>query len=558
MIGTIFSLLGALGVFLYGMRVMSDGLQKAAGDRLQKILNYMTKNRFMAVLTGFIITAFIQSSSATTVMVVSFVNASLLNITQAIGVIMGANIGTTVTTWIVSIIGFKFNIGSIALPIVGIGMPLMFSKYKNRRDFGEILIGFGLLFLGLMFLKDNVPSFDPNSGSLSFIQNWSNIAYPWSFIIFVAVGALLTVAVQSSSAAMAITVTMAFMGWIKFPTAAAIVLGENIGTTITAYLASFGASANARRAARAHFIFNVFGVIWMGFLFKLFTSETGIISKLAPWDFTIRENLPLNLSLFHTVFNVLNTLFCIGFVKQLALIVNKLVKANKRDLQTKEYRLDYISTGLQNTAQMNIFEAKKEVTKMSDITNKMFNKFLEVFHNPTKRIDKHISQVKEWEDLTDNMQEEISKYLVALSNEHLSEKNMTNVNLMMRIVHELENIGDSCYKLILLAQRRYKKKLKLHLKSNEEIKDYSVLIHEFSNLYSNRLNKKMREEDLKIAYELEEKINLSRNTLRKASRKRLQDGADVKAELLYLDILKNFEHIGDNILNISQALRQID
>jgi len=234
------------------------------------------------------------------------------------------------------------------------------------------------------------------------------------------------------------------------------------------------------------------------------------------------------------------------------------VKANKRDLQTKEYRLDYISTGLQNTAQMNIFEAKKEVTKMSDITNKMFNKFLEVFHNPTKRIDKHISQVKEWEDLTDNMQEEISKYLVALSNEHLSEKNMTNVNLMMRIVHELENIGDSCYKLILLAQRRYKKKLKLHLKSNEEIKDYSVLIHEFSNLYSNRLNKKMREEDLKIAYELEEKINLSRNTLRKASRKRLQDGADVKAELLYLDILKNFEHIGDNILNISQALRQID
>lgn len=562
MIGTIFSLIGSLGVFLYGMRVMSDGLQKAAGDRLQKILNYMTSNRFVAVLTGFIITAFIQSSSATTVMVVSFVNATLLNITQAIGVIMGANIGTTVTTWIVSVIGFKFKITSIALPIVGIGLPFLFSKYKKRRDFGEILIGFGLLFLGLMFLKSSVPDIKHNPEILSFIQNWSNIGYPWSFILFVAVGTLLTIAVQSSSAAMAITVTMAFMGWINFPTAAAIVLGENIGTTVTAYLASLGANVNARRAARAHLIFNLFGVIWMGLLFKLFTSETGIVYKLAPWDpMKIVDgkmiNLPLNLSLFHTIFNITNTVVFIGFVKQIAYVVQKLVKPNKRDLEAKGYQLNYISTGLQDTAQMNILEVKEEINKMSIITEDMFSTFLEVVNNPGKRMDEEVRQVKAWEELTDQMQEQISKFLVDLSNDGLSEKNIKKVNSMMRIVHELESIGDSCYKLVLLAQRRFNKKLELHAKSKDEIENYSNLIYQMINFYKDHLDLEINEVSIQKAYDLETQIDEARNTLRKAARHRIQEGANVKAELLYLDILKNFEHIGDNALNIAQALQNI-
>ncbi|MCF7858455.1 MAG: Na/Pi cotransporter family protein [Candidatus Cloacimonetes bacterium] len=557
MISTIFSLLGALGVFLYGMRVMSDGLQKAAGNRLQKILNYMTSNRFVAVITGFIITAFIQSSSATTVMIVSFVNASLLTLTQAIGVIMGANIGTTVTTWIVSIIGFKFKITAIALPVVGIGMPFLFSKYKNRRDFGEILIGFGLLFLGLMFLKESVPDIKSNPEVLSFIQNWSNIAYPWSFILFVFVGTLLTIIVQSSSAAMAITVTMAFMGWINFPTAAAIVLGENIGTTVTAYLASLGTSVNARRAARAHFVFNVFGVIWMGFLFNFFVSENGIIYKLAPWNANLQENLPLNLALFHTVFNIANTLICLNFVKQLATIATKLVKPGKRDLLNQEYKLNYISTGLQDTAQMNIIEVEQEILKMSEITDNMFDQFLDVFNHPSKKMDDQVKQVKDWEELTDKMQEEISKYLVSLSNEQLNEKNIQNVNSMMRVAHELESVADSCYKLIILAQRRYNSKLKLHSKSNEEINDYSNLIREFIKLYRENINEHLHENDMKEAYNLEIKIDNYRNNLVEEVQQRIQNGADVKAELLYLDILKNFEHIGDNSLNIAQSLRQL-
>ncbi len=558
MILRILNILGSLGVFLYGMRVMSNGLQKAAGDRLQSILNYMTKNRFMAILTGFLITAFIQSSSATTVMLVSFVNAGLLQLTQAIGVVMGANIGTTVTTWLVSIIGFKFKITTFALPIVGLGLPLIFSKRKRRRDLGEILIGFGLLFLGLMFLKSSVPDIKQNPEILEFITNYTEMSYPWSFLVFVFLGTILTIIVQSSSAAMAITVTLAFMGWINFQTAAAIILGENIGTTVTAFLASLGTNVNARRTARAHLFFNVFGVLWMFFFFNLFVSEKGIIYRLAPWDPNMIENLPLNLSLFHTIFNLINTVICVGFVKHFALLVEKIVKPNKYDQEKERYTLHYLSTGIQDTAQINILEVKKEIRKMSELVEKMFQTFLQVFYNPDKNMSDKIELVKNWEERTDQMQEEISKYLVELSKEQLNEANINNVNSMMRIVHELENIGDSCYKLLMLAQRRYKKKLQLHPKSDDEVKNYSELVQQFINLYKSKIESRLEEPDLELAFELENKIDQSRNQLRKAARTRIQEGADVKAELLYLDLLKNFEHIGDNALNIAQALRQIN
>ena len=563
MIGTIFNLLGSLGVFLYGMRIMSEGLQKAAGDKLQKVINFMTNNRLTAVLTGCIVTSLVQSSSATTVMVVSFVNASLLSLTQAIGVIMGANIGTTITTWIVSFIGFKFKVTAIALPIVGIGLPFIFSKYKKRRDFGEILIGFGLLFLGLMFLKESVPDIKHNPEILAFLQNYTNHGF-LSFLIFVFVGSVLTVIVQSSSAAMAITVTMAFKGWIDFPTAAAIVLGENIGTTVTAYLASIGTNVNARRSARAHFLFNVFGVVWMAFAFNLFTKENGIIYRFASlfWNPFLTNaqgqhvNFPLNVALFHSVFNVLNTMFFIPFVPQFSKFVEKLVKPKDSDLQ-KKYELKYISTGIQDTAELNILKAKQEIIKMSEVTKNMLLTFLDVFNNPDKKSIEKIEKIKEIEELTDQMQEEISKFLVECSKEELSETAVNNVNAMMRIVHELENIGDSCYKLALLTQRRYNKNLKLSSQAIKEINDYAQLILKFIKFYDDNLNQHLPKSDLQTAFQLEEKINANRNMLRKSARKRLQEGSDVKTELLYLDLLKNLEHIGDNALNISQALRQI-
>ncbi len=558
MIVLIFKLLGSLGVFLYGMRVMSDALQRTAGERLRRILNYMTANRYLAVLTGFIITALIQSSSATTVMVVSFVNASLLSLTQAIGVIMGANIGTTVTTWIVSLIGFKFNITAIALPIIGVGLPFMFAKTVRRRDFGEILIGFGLLFLGLMFLKDSVPNIKSNPEILEFLRNYTDLGF-LSFVIFVLVGSVLTVVVQSSSAAMAITVTMAYMGWINFETSAAIVLGENIGTTITAYLASLGTTVNARRAARAHFLFNTFGVIWMAIVFPYFIK---LVLHVAPWDpYLVNDqgnmvNLPLNLALFHTMFNVTNTLICIPLISYITIAVTKLVKETPQDAQ-KEYRLVYISTSLQNTPELNIIKAREEITHMARVIDEMFETFLHVFRNPDKKMGDIVSDIKEKEDYTDQMQEQITQYLVQLSGETLSDANVKNINAMMRIVNELENIGDSVYKLMLLTQRKYDNKITLHPKAMNEFNDFVELIQEFIELYKQQMNEGLEPKVLDLAYRLENKINHLRDDLKQAAQERLQHGADVKSELLYLDLLKHFEHIGDKSLNIAQALRKV-
>ncbi len=563
-VANIFKLLGALGVFLYGMRVMSDGLQKVAGNKLHQILNFMTQNRVAAVITGFLITALVQSSSATTVMVVSFVNASLLSLTQAIGVIMGANIGTTVTTWIVSLIGFKFSITSIALPVVGIGLPLIFSKVKKRRDLGGVLIGFGLLFLGLMFLKESVPDIKEHPEVLEFLKNYTNLGF-LSFVLFVGVGAVLTVIVQSSSAAMAITVTMAAFGWIDFQTAAAIVLGENIGTTVTAYLASLGTSVNARRTARAHFLFNVFGVIWMAFVFKYFLV---FIVNISPWDTTgflvqnvdtsaiSKINLPLSLSLFHTVFNILNTFVFIFFIPQIAKLVVRLVP-QKNDEVSQKYELQYISTGIQDTAQMNLMNAKQEISKMSNITENMFEIALTVLNNPDKKMDSKVKKVKQLEELTDQMQEEISKYLAECSKEELSEESIENVNVMMRIVHELESVADGIYRFILLSQHKYEHKISFHEKANNEIKTFSNLLKEFIKLNKEYLDGQMPNDELNHAFELEQKVNNLRNDLKKSASERLQKGADVHAELLYIDLIRYFEHIGDNSLNIAQALKNI-
>lgn len=550
MIITIMKLMGSIGVFLYGMRVMSDGIQKVASTRLQNILNYMTTNRVVAVLSGFIITGIIQSSSATTVMVISFVNASLLSLTQAIGVIMGANIGTTVTTWIVSFFGFKFNITAIALPIIGIGFPFFLSKNQKRKDFGEILVGFGFLFMGLGFLKSSVP--DINEDTLTFLQNYCNIGF-LTFIIFVIVGTVLTVILESSSAAMAITVTMAYKGYIGFEPAAAIVLGENIGTTIKVFLVSIGTSVNARRSARAHFLFNFFGVVWMAFVFQYFIK---FVLFIAPWDSGLQINLPLNLALFHTIFNLTNTIIFIWFVKRFANFIRKLVPEKESDI-SKEYKLQYIATGLQDTAQLNILNAKSEIGKMTNVAENMFNTFLKVFFNPEKDMSNKVKKVKEMEELADQMQVEISKYLVECTKEELNETSRMNVNAMLRIVHEIENISDSCYKLMILTQRKYNKKISFHYKADEEIRNYSVLILKFINFSKININEHLSKDELQKAFNLENKIDEYRDKLKKSTQKRLQEGSDVNSELLYLDILKNFEHIGDNSLNIAQALRQV-
>jgi phosphate:Na+ symporter len=549
---TIFNLLGSLGVFLYGMRVMSDGIHKVAGDKMKNILNLMTKNRFLAVLTGFFITALVQSSSATTVMVVSFVNAGLLSLVQSIGVIMGANIGTTVTTWIVSFVGFKFKISAIALPIVGIGLPLFFSKVKKRKEWAEVLIGFGLLFLGLSFLKGSVPDIKSHPEVLQFVTDFTGRGF-LSYIIFVALGTILTVVVQSSSAAMAITVTMAFKGWIDLPTAAMIVLGENIGTTITAYLASIGTTVNARRAARAHMLFNVFGVLWMTLVFSHFIK---LVDLLAPWEHSV-ANLPLTLSLFHTTFNIINTLVCVWLIGFFAKLVEKLVKPTKAD-EAKEYKLQYIDSGMADATTFNLEKARHEINSLAHVSGEMFDTSLNLFFNPNKKLGEAVDKIKSQEDLTDQMQEEITCYLTKCSTEALTDAHAQNINAMIRITHEIESIADSAYRIMLITKKKYDQKLEMHPEANKEIKDIAKSVKEFMDLYSNNGIEHLKKSELKQAYDIETEINNIRKDYRNNARKRIASGtADVQAELLYIDLLKHFEHIGDYSLNIAQALRSI-
>ena len=555
MISSILNILGALGVFLFGMKVMSEGIQKTAGNRLRNILAYMTQNRVAGVFTGFLTTCLVQSSSATTVMVVSFVNAGLLTLTQSIGIIMGANIGTTITGWLVAILGFKFKISSIALPAIGIGLPLIFSKVTKRKNLGEIFVGFGLLFLGLKFLKNSVPDIKNNPEVLQFLSSYTDLGI-FSVIIFITVGVFLTIIVQSSSAAMTITITMAFKGWIDFPTAAALVLGENIGTTITAYLASLGANYHAKRTARAHMIVNVFGVVWMLIGFKFFIP---FIDYMIPGDSSNPENIPIHLSMFHTLFNIFNVLFLIWFVPHIARIVKKMIKPTEDEKIDAQYKLKYLSTGVQPVPEIAIIEAKKEVIKMSVLINKMLVLFEKTFKKE-KDISQSIILGRKMETTSDEMQEEISTYLSECTKHELSYTSSKESAAMIRLTNELESIGDSCFNLLLQIEKS-NEKLFFSDKMKEEILDlYSMIIEfvQWNNSFIQNNLQPMAGIDLDKSIKLEREIDDIRNKFLDSSMKRFSSESNPKIELIFIDIIKHLEHIGDYSLNISQALEQID
>ncbi len=543
---SIMEIIGSLGLFLFGMKIMSEGIQKAAGEGLQKTLNHITANRFVSVITGFAITAIIQSSSATTVMVVSFVNAGLLNLTQAIGVIMGANIGTTVTGWIVSLLGFKFSISSIALPIIGVGLPLYFSKVSKRRDWGEFMIGFGLLFLGLSFMKHAMP--DLEAEQVHFLSDFAGRGFI-SIVIFTLAGALITIIVHSSSASMAITLTMAHSGLIPYEAAAAMIMGANIGTTIDAYLASIGANVHARRASRVHILFNVAGVIVVMIIFNPFLR---LVDFVVPGD-----EITTHLAMFHTMFNILNTLVFIGFVNQIAALVEKMVHPGKNEVGLGQYTLPFIESTIQNVPEINVIKVQKEVASMTDMVEDMFDIYVDVFKNPDKKMGAQVDEIKEMEEYTDQMQEEITKFLIRCSAENLNESGRANISAMMRIVNELESIGDSCYNLILLSQRRYKKEIPLHDTAIDELLPFTRMVQQFLGFIKGHMNEHLNKEQLAEAYELENKIDKTRKTLKKEVRKNIKSGADIKGELLYLDIVRQIEGIGDYCLNIAQALRTV-
>ncbi|WP_321334384.1 Na/Pi cotransporter family protein [uncultured Bacteroides sp.] len=545
-------LVGSLGLFLYGMKIMSEGLQKVAGDRLRSILTAMTTNRVTGVLTGLLITALIQSSSATTVMVVSFVNAGLLTLTQSISVIMGANIGTTVTAWLISLFGFKVDVSMFALPLLGIGIPLIFSKKSMRKSLGEFLFGFSFLFMGLAFLKDNVPNLAQNPEMLAFIQNYTHMGY-LSILLFLLLGTIITIVVQSSSATMAITLVMCAMNWIPFELAAALVLGENIGTTITANLAALAANTSAKRAALAHFIFNVFGVCWMLIFFYPFT---GAISWFVDHYMASAPEVAVSfkLSAFHTVFNLCNVFIMIWFVKLIEKTVSSIIR--KKDDDEEEYRLRFISGGILSTAELSILQARKEIHLYSERTYKMFTMVQNLLH--TEKDDdfnRLFSRIEKYENISDNMELEIAHYLNQVSEGRLSSESKLQIRAMLREVTEIESIADSCYNLARTITRKRQTNQEFTEKQYEHIHFMMKLTDDaLAQMIAVVEKPEHQSIDVNKSFNLENEINNYRNQLKNQNILDVNNKEyDYQMGVYYMDIIGECEKLGDYVVNVVEA-----
>lgn len=554
MIGATLSLLGGLGMFLFGMKIMSESLQKLSGEKLRGIMRTMTGNRFAGVGTGFLVTCLVQSSSASTVMIVSFVNAGLLTVIEATGMIMGANIGTTTTFWLVSFFGFKFSISAIALPIMGLALPLLFMRQMKLRTLGEFCMGFGLLFLGLMFLKDSVPDIRSNPEALEFIKDFTGYGLG-SVLIFFVFGTILTIVVQSSSVAGAITLTMAYKGWIDYPSACAIILGENVGTTITANLAALGGNVEAKRAARVHLLFNLIGVAWCIALFNPFSQ---FIDWLVPGDSVATDNIPLHMAGFHTLFNICNTALLVGFVSQLGRLAGRLVRAPALGEKPLDH-VSYDSPLVPHTGELNLAEAERDVQRMGTITRELVVGFMDLFEKAPADLDATVKHLKGLEEESDRRAVEATQYLLRCTTGGVSEATMGRVTVMIRILAELEDMCDRGYRLVMLAERKHRKKRTLPPEVFKQVRDFSHVLLQFMDFASSRLTTGVAGSDMETAYQLENLIDKLRMTLRKESVRRMQgNGEIIKSEMLYIDILNNIEVIGDHSLNILQALRHSD
>jgi phosphate:Na+ symporter len=592
-------LVGSLGLFLYGMKIMSEGLQKLAGNKLRNVLSAMTKNRIMGVLTGVMITALIQSSSATTVMVVSFVNAGLLSLVQSIGVIMGANIGTTVTAWIISFFGFgKFSVSALSIPLMGLALPLIFSSKSRNKSLGEFIFGFSFLFMGLDFLQSSMPDLQNNPEVLDFVQNFTGMGL-LSTLFFLMVGTVLTLIVQSSSATVALTLIMAAKGWIDFPSATAMILGENIGTTITANLAAIPANISAKRAAFSHLMFNIFGVIWILLVFKHFVNFVdnlvpsfasvhpseikGFISSLSPEVYNQITTLPRSelspelaalqakytsyqaatsygLSLFHTLFNICNVSLMIWFVKLYEKICLTVIRPKKGEEEDEEFVLKYISTGLAPTDELSILQAEKEVDVYAARVKKMFGfvKKMTNLKNDDKKFLKLYNRTEKYEDISDRMEVEIGSYLSKVAEGKLSNQSKERVRAILRAVTEIESIADSACNIA----RHLKRKMEANTEFEESILEninsmYELMDKALENMQAMLKTPKMTESDLVNSKHIENSINEKRNQLKRENVDNLnQNLYSYQNGVFYIDIISECERMGDYIINVIESLEK--
>ena len=589
-------LLGAVGLFLYGMKVMSERPQKAAGDRLRNILSAMTRNRFTGTLTGFAITALIQSSSASTVMVVSFVNAGLMSLAQSMAVIMGANVGTTFTAWVIALFGFKVNISAFVLPLIGLSIPLLFTKSGRNKSIGEFLIGFAFLFMGLDLISHYVPDLQSNPEMFAFLQRYASMGY-LSVLIFVAVGIILTMVIQSSAATFAITLIMCSKGWIDFNLACALVLGSNIGTTITPILASMSGNVAAKRTAMGHLLFNLLGTVWVlalyfpfvhfnawltealgqgdpaalqGFVNHIEATDPEVYNHL--FDGSLPDSHPvvaqvgqmqmsvsIGLSIFHTVFNLINLSVMIWMTNLYVKIVMKLVPTKHKE--DEEFQLKFISGGLMNASELNIAQAEKEIAVFAERVQRMIGMAQTLVHTKegTEEFNNSFSRLEKYEDISDRMEIEIAHYLNRCSEGRLSNEGKLKIAAMLRIVSEIESIADCC----LGAGKILIRKQQSHIDFNEEIyTNLDTMFGYVENAMSNMVTllsdmDNAREQEIIVSYNREREINNFRNQLRTSNIENINGRHyEYQAGIYYMDLVANLEKTGDYIINVVDAVRE--
>ncbi len=543
-------LIGSLGMFIFGMKIMSEGLQKAAGSRLRNMLGSITSNRVKGVLTGFGITSIVQSSSVTTVMTVSFVNAGLLNLRQSAGVMMGANIGTTITAWLILIFGFKVSLSSYALIFIAFGAPLLFFAKGKAKMWASVIIGFSLLFMGLGELKHSVPSLGADSAIVQFFVDFKDVWY--GPLMFVALGALVTVVIQSSSAAMALTMTMVAGGVIPFEVASAMILGENIGTTITAELASLIGNVHAKRSARIHSLFNIIGVTWAILLFPFILKGIGGLIEGDPYTDGNAANL--GLAIFHSAFNLLNVLILIWFVPWLVKMAEKTVKS--KGSADEEFHLDYIGTGMMGTPDLSILEAKKEIAKFGELTGRMSGFAQNLLSEQNKKAKTKLhDKIAKYEEITDRVEIEVANYLAKVSEGEMTEDTSQKVRAMNSIVNDLERIGDIYFQISKAIERKDEQKIYFLPEQRDSLIGLFGKVDKAFEIMVENLNSDWDGVVIGPAQDAEKGINDKRDEMRKEHLMNLgKKDFNMESGMIFSNLFSSCEKVGDHIINVSEAI----
>ena len=545
----VFKLLGALGLFMFGMELSSTGIQRAAGDRLQGTVNFMTRNRFVAVFTGVLVTVVIQSSSATTVMVVSFVNAGLLNLVQAIGVIMGANIGTTLTGWIIAAVGVqKFSIAAIAVPLFGVGffMSLMKQKGDTVVSYGEGLMGFAMIFLGLEYLAKAIP--DPSPDALLFLKNFADKGW-FAILVCVLVGTVFTMLINASSATIAIVIGLSAKGILSFEMAAAITLGANIGTTFDSFLVSLGTNTNAKRAAWAHILFNVIGTVWVVVVLRPFIT---LVDWITPGPITA-QSAGAHIAMMHTLFNAANTLVLLPFVRQYAGLLERFIKPKAEAEEAA--RLQFKPSVLLSSPELNIAQARSDIVGLAKVAEDMFVRFREELTGKAEWGEETLEWFSRYGVYSGSLKTGITKFLFEIACQDIGERTRDSLMAWIRVVDDLENACHASRSMAESLGKAARKGDSFGAEAVAELAPYTLLVQEFISFVRPKLGAPLTGEDFSVAVEFENRIDACRGDLKKIARKRIKSGAPVKTELNYIDVIRHIERIGDCFYSISGSLR---